>query len=135
MIEGFAVDDDADVTQIAEEDERPKLKFFALRRHFEGGPIRTLRSTLKIHSHILERAPDQSRTIKLFGASPIEVIISADVRLNRRQQRLVEGIRQTDHRHERRLSQRRTRQHSRRRNTWPLLLKSNRLRFQSGDAF
>jgi len=84
MIETFLINDDPDVRQIAEEHQRTEFKFFVLRRNFERRPIRTRRAALEIHADVLERTPNQTGTIKLLRPSAIEMIRSAEVRLNRR---------------------------------------------------
>src|SRR5215831_6985076 len=135
MIETFVVYHDADVTEIAKEHQRAEFELIFLCRLGKGGPVRARGSALKINANVLKSPPHQSRTIEFFGARAIEMIGGAYMRLDRREQRFVEGVRQVDRRRQRHPGRRRRRQRGRTGNSWPLLFKHDRLCFQSYRAF
>ena len=80
MIEAFVVNYDSDVRETAEENQVAKLELFALGRRAERGPVRTRGTALKIYADVLERAPNQTRTVERLRAGAIEVVSRAYVR-------------------------------------------------------
>ena len=72
MIEAVFVGDDADVRQIAEEDQGAKLILLLRSRRAKARPQRARAGSLKTDSRRLECAPDKPRTVKgrWSGSSP-----------------------------------------------------------------
>src|SRR5712692_2119750 len=91
MVETFFVGDDADMGQAAEENQRPKLELFFLRRRRKCRPIRVRGAALKIHARILISSPNKAGTIERLGTSSGIVIARSHMRFDRRQQLSVES--------------------------------------------
>src|SRR5437867_2288674 len=96
MVEAFFVDYDSDVRQTAEENHVAKLELFAFGRRAERRPVRTRGSALKIYADVLERPPNQSRTIECLGTGAIEVVSRANVRFKGDQQLIVKALLESD---------------------------------------
>jgi hypothetical protein len=89
MVKALLVNHNTNVTQVAEEHQGSKPELFAFRRRRHGRPVRTSRTTLEIEAYILKGAPHKARTIKLIRPGAIEMIGSAEVRLNGSEQKLI----------------------------------------------
>src|SRR5204862_2345142 len=59
VIKPFFIDDDANVPQVAEENQRAKLVLFSLRRGGDRRPVRTRRTAQKLHADLLKGAPNK----------------------------------------------------------------------------
>lgn len=90
MIETVFISDYSDMGQTAEENQRAKFRLLFLRGGRHGHPVRTSRPAGEIQTRVLKRAPHEARTIKRLWAGPVEMIRRSQVRLNRRQQELIE---------------------------------------------